>query len=76
MDLQNKNLQTATLADGCFWCTEAIFKRLKGVISVDSGYAEGSKENPSYEDVSQGSTRHAEAIQITFDQNIIPSELL
>jgi len=67
----NKNMEMATLAGGCFWCTEAIFKRLKGVVSVKSGYSGGSKENPSYEDVSQGSTKHAEAIQITFNPNII-----
>src|SRR3989344_1942686 len=71
-----KNLQTATLAGGCFWCTEAIFRRLKGVISVKSGYAGGSKENTNYEEVSEDSTKHAEAIQITFDPNIIPYEKL
>lgn len=76
MNSQNKNLQTATFAGGCFWCTEAIFKCLKGVMSVKSGYAGGSKENPNYEEVSEGSTKHAEAIQITFDPNIIPYERL
>lgn len=72
----HKNLQVATLAGGCFWCTEAIFKRLKGIISVKSGYAGGSKKNPNYKEVSEGSTRHAEAIQITFNPNIIPYERL
>ena len=69
---------TATLADGCFWCTEAIFKRLKGVSSVVSGYAGGNPsadgENPSYEKVSEGSTQHAESIQIQFDPSIISYE--
>lgn len=65
------NLQTATLANGCFWCTEAIFKRLKGVLSVNSGYTGGQMENPSYQDVTTGQTGHAEAIQIEFDPSII-----
>lgn len=66
--------EIATLAGGCFWCTEAIFKRLKGVISVIPGYAGGSVENPSYEQVCTGKTGHAEAIQIEFDSSIIPFE--
>ncbi len=69
-------MEMAIFAGGCFWCTEAIFKRLKGVASVKSGYTGGLKENPNYEDVSTGSTKHAEAIQITFDPNIIPYERL
>lgn len=64
--------ETATLAGGCFWCTEAIFKRLKGIVSVSSGYAGGEKENPSYEEVSQGDTGYAESVQIKFDPKIIP----
>jgi len=63
----NKNLETATLAGGCFWCTEAIFKRLEGVVSVLPGYAGGTVENPTYEEVSLGNTGHAETIQIKFD---------
>jgi peptide-methionine (S)-S-oxide reductase len=62
---------TATLAGGCFWCTEAIFQRLKGVTSVTSGYAASKVENPSYEQVCSGKTGAAEAIQITFDPSII-----
>ena len=64
-------METATLAGGCFWCMEAIFKRLKGVKKVVSGYTGGNMEKPSYEQVSSGSTGHAEAIQITFDPKII-----
>jgi peptide-methionine (S)-S-oxide reductase len=64
-------LQTATLANGCFWCTEAIFKRLKGVEEVIPGYSGGEVENPTYEAVSTGSTGHAEAIQIKFDSDIL-----
>lgn len=64
-------MEKATIAGGCFWCTEAIFKRLKGVDGVISGYAGGGRENPSYEQVSTGVTGHAEAIQIEFDPSII-----
>lgn len=71
-----KSLETATLGGGCFWCTEAIFKRLKGVSLVKSGYAGGAVKNPKYEQVSSGNTGHAEAIQITFDPNVIPYEKL
>ena len=60
-------METATLAGGCFWCTEAIFKRLKGVESVTPGYTGGTVPNPTYEQVSTGTTGHAESIQITFD---------
>lgn len=63
--------QTATFANGCFWCTEAVFKRLKGIISVLPGYTGGKRENPSYEQVSSGATGHAEAIQVIFDPEII-----
>lgn len=59
------------MAGGCFWCTEAIFKRLKGVISVTSGYTGGDMENPSYEVVSSGETGHTESVQIKFDPRII-----
>lgn len=66
-----EKLETATLAGGCFWCTEAIFKRLKGVQSVTSGYSGGTVENPTYEQVSMGTTGHAESIQIVFDPAVI-----
>jgi peptide-methionine (S)-S-oxide reductase len=62
-----KQLATATLAGGCFWCLEAVFERLTGVERVVSGYAGGSIPNPSYEDVCTGATGHAEVVQITFD---------
>lgn len=66
--------ETATLAAGCFWCTEAIFQRLKGVKSVISGYAGGEGPDPSYETVSAGNTGHAEAIQIEFNPAVISYE--
>ena len=69
-------METITLAGGCFWCTEGIFQRLKGVESVMSGYAGGDMDNPSYETVSSGETGHAEAIQIKFDPKVLPYEKL
>ena len=62
---------TATFGEGCFWCTEAIFERLKGVISVTSGYAGGTVPNPSYEQVCTGRTGYAEVSQIIYDPEII-----
>ena len=69
-------LETATFAGGCFWCTEAIFDRLKGVTSVVPGYAASQVEHPSYEAVCTGRTGAAEAIQITYDPAIISYETL
>lgn len=63
--------ETATFGGGCFWCTEAIFKRLRGVEDVVSGYAGGRRENPSYEEVSMGITGHAEVVQVEFDPDVI-----
>ncbi len=64
-------LDTATLASGCFWCTHAIFERINGVVNVKSGYTGGKKENPTYKEVCNGTTGHAEGIELTFDPNII-----
>ena len=66
-----KQLETATLAGGCFWCLEAVFERLIGVERVVSGYAGGSVPNPTYEDVCSGMTGHAEVVQVTFDPAVI-----
>jgi peptide-methionine (S)-S-oxide reductase len=66
-----KRLEKATLASGCFWCTEAVFKIVKGVEQVEPGYTGGAKLNPSYEEVSSGKTGHVEAVQLTFDPAII-----
>ncbi|HYO06048.1 MAG TPA: peptide-methionine (S)-S-oxide reductase MsrA [Phototrophicaceae bacterium] len=68
--------ETATFANGCFWCTEAVFKRLKGLKSVLPGYAGGTVKDPSYEQVCAGNTGHAESIQIKFDPKVIPFEKL
>ncbi len=67
----NNKTETATLANGCFWCTEAIFKRVNGIESVLPGYAGGPVKNPSYDQVCMGITGHAESIQIKFDPTII-----
>lgn len=69
-------MEQATFAGGCFWCTEAIFRRVKGVSKVVSGYSGGETGNPDYEAVSAGSTGHVEAIQIVFDPKIISYEKL
>lgn len=63
--------ETATLGGGCFWCTEAIYRTLKGVESVESGYSGGHVKNPSYQDVCTGETGHAEVIQIKFNPQVI-----
>ena len=70
----NMTMKIATLANGCFWCSEAIFKRLKGIKSVLPGYSGGIVENPSYEQVCTGKTWHAESIQIEFDPAVISYE--
>jgi len=65
------NFQTATFGSGCFWCTEAIFQRLKGVEEVVSGYSGGKIKNPTYREVCSGLTGHAEVIQITYNPDEI-----
>ncbi|MBI5822427.1 MAG: peptide-methionine (S)-S-oxide reductase MsrA [Chloroflexi bacterium] len=67
----NTNYETITLAGGCFWCLEAVFDEMKGVLSVDSGYSNGHVANPSYRDVCTGMTGHAEVVQLKFDPAII-----
>ena len=71
MNEENPNYKTATFGSGCFWCTEAIFERVNGVISVVSGYSGGHVVNPTYKEVCDGTTGHAECTQITFDPSII-----
>ena len=65
------NLDTATLAGGCFWCLEAVFDELEGVESVESGYMGGPMANPTYEQVCGGDTGHAEVVQLKFDPNVV-----
>ena len=67
----NNNFDTAYFAGGCFWCTEAIFKKIKGVVNVIPGYTGGTVNNPNYSIVSKGYTDHAEAVKITYDPKAI-----
>ena len=67
----NNNLQTATLAGGCFWCLEAVYDEIKGVQGVESGYAGGQMDNPTYRAVCNGDTGHAEVVQVHFDPNVV-----
>jgi len=69
--MSSRQLDTATIAGGCFWCLEAIFERLAGVDRVVSGYTGGSVPDPTYDDVCGGATGHAEAVQISFDPSVI-----
>ncbi|UKT62944.1 peptide-methionine (S)-S-oxide reductase MsrA [Pedobacter mucosus] len=68
---QSKQTEKATFGMGCFWCTEALFQKLKGVITVKSGYEGGTLANPTYEEVCTGATGHAEVTQITYDPSKI-----
>ena len=67
-----KDLQIATLAGGCFWCLEAVFDELKGVESVESGYSGGTVPDPTYHEVCDGETGHAEVVRVTFDPSALP----
>lgn len=62
-----KNTDTVTFANGCFWCTEAVFQQVEGVVSVESGYSGGKVENPTYEQIGTGATGHAECLNIIYD---------
>jgi peptide-methionine (S)-S-oxide reductase len=66
-DPEPMKTETATLGGGCFWCVEAVYERLPGIISVVSGYAGGQTENPTYEEIGTGKTGHAEVVQIEYD---------
>jgi len=67
----SRHVEVATLGGGCFWCTEAVFSEIKGVVKVEPGYSGGSFANPTYEQVSSGTTGHTEVVQITFDPGIV-----
>lgn len=69
--MSQENLAIATLGTGCFWCTEAVFQNLDGVLKVESGYSGGFVENPTYEEVCDRNTGHAECLRITFDPAVI-----
>jgi peptide-methionine (S)-S-oxide reductase len=76
MNSSTNRTEIATLGGGCFWCTEAEYQMLPGVISVTSGYAGGTKENPTYKEVCTGDTGHAEVIQIVYDPKVVSYEKL
>jgi peptide-methionine (S)-S-oxide reductase len=63
--------ETAVLAGGCFWCLDAVYQKLEGVTAIECGYSNGTKENPTYEEVCSGITKHAEVIKITYDTSKI-----
>ena len=63
----NGSTHTITLGGGCFWCVEAVYERVRGVVAVESGYCNGTLKNPSYEQVCSGTTGHAEVVRVTFD---------
>ena len=73
-DPEPMQTETATLGGGCFWCVEAVYERLPGIISVVSGYAGGQTENPTYEQIGTGRTGHAEVVQIAYDPSKISYE--
>ena len=73
---QSASLQKATFAAGCFWCTEEAFEKVPGVVSAVSGYIGGKTKNPTYEQVSSGSTGHTEAVQVTYDPSKVSYEKL
>lgn len=65
--MEKSNIEIATLGGGCFWCLEAVFQRMDGVLKTESGYAGGNTQNPTYKEVCSGTSNHAEVIQITYD---------
>jgi peptide-methionine (S)-S-oxide reductase len=71
MEIQNKNLEIATIGGGCFWCIEAIFIEVKGIHSAKSGYSGGHLKNPTYREVTSGRSGHAEVVQLAYEPSII-----
>jgi peptide-methionine (S)-S-oxide reductase len=71
METETNAREVATFGGGCFWCTEAVFKELRGVEKVESGYAGGTVPDPSYEAVCSGRTGHAEVVQVTYDPSVV-----
>lgn len=71
MNMQDGQLEIATFAGGCFWCTESDFEKLSGVVKAISGYTGGTRENPSYKEVASGSTKHLEAVQVYYDPSMV-----
>ncbi|KAB2907352.1 MAG: peptide-methionine (S)-S-oxide reductase MsrA [Ignavibacteriales bacterium] len=76
MNTDSSKLKTAVFGAGCFWCVEAVFDRLKGVVKIEPGYAGGTLPNPTYEQVCSGNTGHAEVCNIIYDPGVISYEEL
>ncbi|MGD8780900.1 MAG: peptide-methionine (R)-S-oxide reductase MsrB [Ignavibacteria bacterium] len=74
VEKEKNNFETVTIGGGCFWCVEAVFQRLRGVIKVESGYSGGKVKNPTYREICSGKTDHAEVVQITFNREEISLE--
>jgi peptide-methionine (S)-S-oxide reductase len=74
VDPVSDNVQTITLAGGCFWCLEAVFQRIRGVVAVESGYSNGHTPDPQYEQVCSGNTGHAEVVRVQFDPREVSLE--
>lgn len=72
----SSSTETFVLAGGCFWCLDAVYRRVRGVLSVDSVYTGGHTEHPDYESVCSGTTGHAEAVVVTFDPQVVPAEVI
>ena len=70
-NMDPEQVEVATLGGGCFWCTEAVFSEIRGTVKVEPGYSGGESANPTYEQVSTGTTGHAEVVQITFQTDVI-----
>ena len=68
---QANNFEVVTLGGGCFWCIEAAFEKINGVVKIESGYSGGTTQSPRYEQVCTGTTGHAEVVQVTFDPEVI-----
>ena len=70
------DVRELTLAGGCFWCLDAVYRRVRGVLAVESGYTGGDDPAPSYESVCTGTTGHAEAVRVRFDAAVVPPEVI
>ncbi|MBC7943489.1 peptide-methionine (S)-S-oxide reductase MsrA [Candidatus Saccharibacteria bacterium] len=69
-------MTTYVLAGGCFWCLDAVYRRLIGILEVETGYSGGDSDNPTYHQVASGITGHAEVVQISFDETVIPKDII
>jgi len=69
-------MTTYVLGGGCFWCLDAVYRRIRGVLSVETGYAGGTKKQPSYYEVASETTGHAEVVRVSFDESVIPGETI